>query len=79
VLAGGAEHVFKGVLKRDGTVVFAGGVETWALKKMEGGGTTELGELSLRMREGDPALVAGELTMPRGSAVLARLEAPKHV
>lgn len=79
MLAGGAEHVFKGVLKRDGTVVFGGGAEKWALKKVEGGGTIELGALSLRVRDGDPALVAGELTMPRGGAVLARLEAPKHV
>jgi hypothetical protein len=79
VLAGGAEHVFKGVLKRDGTVVFAGGAEKWALKRAEGKVPTALGELSLRMREGDPALVAGELTVTGGAAALARLEAEKHI
>jgi formylglycine-generating enzyme len=79
MLAGGAEHAFKGVLKRDGTVVFSGGAEKWALKKVEGRGTIALGDLSLRVREGEPALVAGELTVTGGAAVLARLEADKHI
>jgi formylglycine-generating enzyme required for sulfatase activity len=77
--AGGTEQAFKGVLKRDGTVVFNGGLEKWAVKRSEGRGSTQLGELSLRLREGDPAVVLGELTVPGGGLLLAGIEAEKHV
>jgi YVTN family beta-propeller protein len=77
--AGGTGQTFKGVLKGDGTVVFSGGAEKWALKKTQGRVVTALGELVLRMRGGAPGKLVGELTAPGGSTVMARLAAEKHV
>ena len=77
--AGGTEQAFKGVLKRDGTVLFNGGAEKWALKRTEGRVVTELGELVLRVREGEPTVLVGELKAPGGAVVLAGVEAAKHV
>jgi formylglycine-generating enzyme required for sulfatase activity len=77
--AGGTEQVFKGVLKRDGTVLFNGVAEKWALKRTEGRVVTELGELVLRVREGEPTVLVGELKAPGGAVVLAGVEAEKQV
>ena len=79
ITAGGTEGVFKGVLKRDGTVVFSDGLEKWAFRKRQGRILTELGDLVLRVREGDPAMVVGELQAPNGARVMAGVEAEKHV
>jgi hypothetical protein len=77
--AGGTEQAFKGVLKRDGTVLFNGVAEKWALKRTEGRVVTELGELVLRVREGEPTVLVGELKAPGGAVVLAGVEAEKQV
>ncbi len=76
---GGVVAGFKGMVMRDGSVLFDGKQARFAVRKMVGRVATELGSLSLRVREGDPALLVGELSFADGTVELATVEAQKAV
>jgi hypothetical protein len=76
---GGTVQAFKGTLTRDGSVQFSGGDNGLAIRRTQGRTVTQLGTLSLRLRDSVPVQVSGELTVPESPVALGQIDARKYL
>ncbi len=79
VTVGGVVLSFKGIVRRDGTILFAGGSDQLVVRSGRGQSGSVLGAASFRVRDTSPADVVGDFSIPESQTPLANIRAEKHV